>query len=105
MAELEAEAFLLGIWRDFEELESNISMPELTTIIKAGRDKDHRNQKFLAALQGVDLENEQKDAVEAFEAVKARVMSKGKAGDPEALEVESKDYGVDYEVAGDDFKW
>lgn len=56
-------------------------MPELSAILKASRDKDYVKNRFLAALQGVDLEesNEKKKSVSTFEDIKARVFSNGQA--------------------------
>jgi hypothetical protein len=79
LAKLEAEAFLLGIWKDYEELESSISMPELTATIEARRELDYQEKKFLAAIQGVDLDK-QSGKKNAWEEMKARVFSGGKAG-------------------------
>ena len=56
LAELESEVFLLGIWKDYEELEQSMSMPELTATLKIKRELDYQNKKFLAAMQGVDLD-------------------------------------------------
>lgn len=44
------------MWKDFNELEDNISMPELTAILSAKREQDYNEKKFMAALQGVDLD-------------------------------------------------
>ena len=49
LAKLEAEAFLIGIWKDYEELEESLSMPELTATIKIKRDLDYSDKKFAAA--------------------------------------------------------
>jgi hypothetical protein len=80
LAKLEAEVFLLGIWKDYEELESSLSMPELTATLESKRELDYTEKKFLAAIQGVDLDKQsgQKDA---WEEMKARVFSGGKAAD------------------------
>lgn len=80
LAKLESEAFLLGIWKDFEDLESHISMPELIAILDTRREDDYRDKKFLAAIQGVDLDK-QANKTNAWEDMKARVFSKGKAKD------------------------
>lgn len=57
-------------------------MPELTAILKASREKDYQHNKFLAALQGVNLDdsNEGKKTT-TFDDIKARVFSKGQAQD------------------------
>lgn len=77
---LEAEAFLTGIWKNFEELEESISMPELTLLLSTKRDLDYQQRKFDAAMQGVNLDDEV-GAPNAWEEMKARVFSGGKAKD------------------------
>jgi hypothetical protein len=83
LAKLESEAFLLGIWKDYEELETSLSMPELFAILEAKREDDYAHKKFLAAIQGVDLDKQAgKQDANAWEAMKARVFSRGKTSDP-----------------------
>lgn len=80
---LEAEVFLLGIWKDYEELETSLSMPELTTTLNAKREVDYREKRFLAAMQGVDLDKQTgKSDENAWEKLKAKVFSKGKTDNP-----------------------
>ena len=83
LAKLESEIFLLGIWKDYQELEANISMPELVATLASIRDLDYQEKKFLAAIQGVDLDGEtNKDkGQKEWEDMKARVFSGGKATD------------------------
>lgn len=78
LAELESELFLLGIWKDYEELELSLSMPELTATLNAKRENDYNEKKFLAAIQGIDLDK-QSNKSNAWEDMKARVFSKGQA--------------------------
>jgi len=78
LAELEAEVFLLGIWKDYDELESSMSMPEIVATLKVKRDLDYSQKKFLAAMQGVDLDKAS-GKENAWEEMKARVFSKGSA--------------------------
>lgn len=59
-------------------------MPELVSILVAKRQKDHEDRKFLAAIQGIDLDgnNEQQEQTgDAWENLKARVFSGGSAVD------------------------
>jgi hypothetical protein len=72
---------LLGHWKDYEELEESISMPELTATLKAMYKVEGRKNKFLAAMQGVDLdaENTSSDSTEkpsTFQEIQARAISK-----------------------------
>lgn len=79
LAKLEAEAFLLGIWKDFEDLETSLSMPELTSILDAKREADYGDKKFMAAIQGVDLDKQVGGNTNPWEDMKARVFSGGQA--------------------------
>lgn len=81
LAEIEAEVFLLGIWKDYEELESSMSMPEVIVTLGAKRDLDYQEKKFLAAMQGVDLDK-QSNKNNEWEQMKARVFSNNGTSDP-----------------------
>lgn len=78
LAKLEAEVFLLGKWKDYEDLESCLSMPELIATLHISREVDYNNKKFMAGLQGVDLDKES-GKTDAWEEMKARVFSGGNA--------------------------
>ena len=83
LAKLEAEVFLLGIWKDYQELEACMSMPELMVTLEVVRELDYTEKKFLAAIQGVDLDgdkNKNKGQKE-WEDMKARVFSGGQTSD------------------------
>jgi hypothetical protein len=82
LASLEAEVFLIGSWKNFDELEFSISMSELIAIIEKIRDLDYNEKKFLAAMQGVDLDKESGKSANAWEEMKARVFSGGGTSDP-----------------------
>jgi hypothetical protein len=81
LARIESEAFLLGIWKDYEELESSMSIPELVATIEAKRESDYNEKKFLAAIQGIDLDK-QSGKKNEWEEMKARVFSGGKTSNP-----------------------
>jgi len=80
LAKLESEVFLIGIWKDYRELELSLSMPELMATLASRRELDYEEKKFLAAIQGVDIEKGQNKQNE-WENLKARVFSKGKTSD------------------------
>jgi hypothetical protein len=82
---MEAEAILLGKWKNFEELEESVCLEELQEIIKAGRERDHRLMKFQAAINGINLDEEE-DAAERFDAIKRRVEAKLSGKSEEELE-------------------
>lgn len=81
LAKLESEVFLLGIWKDYEELEKSMSMSELTATLTAKRELDYSDKKFHASIQGIDLDKNT-GKQNAWEEMKARVFSGGKASDP-----------------------
>jgi hypothetical protein len=81
LAELEAETFLIGIWKDYEELELSLSMPELLATLNSKRDLEYNEKKFLAAMQGVDLDK-QSGKQNEWEKMKAKVFSKGITDNP-----------------------
>jgi hypothetical protein len=107
LAKLEAEVFLIGIWKDYDQLESSMSMQELTATLKIKRELDYTDKKFAAAMQGVDLDKNSGSGNE-WEDMKARVFSKGKTTDGkdilalQGMNAEKAGFGIgmglDYEV-------
>ena len=83
LAKLESEVFLLGIWKDYQELEKSMSMPELLATLEVSRELDYSEKKFMAAIQGVDLEaqSQPEKGQQEWENLKARVFSKGQTSD------------------------
>lgn len=83
LAKLESEVFLLGIWKDYQELEKSMSMPELLATLEVSRELDYSEKKFMAAIQGVDLEAQsgEKKGQQEWENMKARVFSRGQTND------------------------
>lgn len=83
LAELEAEAFLLGQWRNFDELEMNLSLPELEAILDAERKRQYAHNKFMAALKGINLDSDAANEEDPFEraVAKAHALAEGKSTD------------------------
>jgi hypothetical protein len=113
LAKLESEVFLLGIWKDYSELEASISLSELLSIIASKRELDFQEKKFFAAIQGVDLEggSEPERGQKEWENLKARVFSGGATSDSnDILALQGQNaknvgfgigMGLDYEDARD----
>jgi hypothetical protein len=107
LAKLESEVFLIGIWKDYDQLESSMSMQELTATLKIKRELDYSDKKFAAAMQGVDLDKNSGSGNE-WEDMKARVFSKGATGNGndilalQGVNAERAGFGIgmglDYEV-------
>ena len=111
LAKLESEAFLLGIWKDYMELEKSVSMPELSMILSTNRELDYQEKKFLAAMQGVNLDEQTGKGQNEWEQMKARVFSQGATSDPnDVLSLQGVNaqkagfgigFGLDYEDSRD----
>ena len=112
LAKLESEVFLLGIWKDYQQLETSLSMPELMATLEQKRESDYQEKKFLAAMQGVDLdESSGRKEEDPWEAMKARVAAQTSGignGDPnditalQGIAAQQAGFGIgmglDYEV-------
>ena len=83
LAKLESELFLLGIWKDYEDLETSLSLPELIATLEAKREAEHSQNKFLAAIQGINLDEDGQEerGQKEWEDLKARVFSRGQTSD------------------------
>lgn len=81
LAKMESEVFLVGIWKDYKELELSLSMPELIATLSTRRELQYEEKKFLAAIQGIDLEEGNGKGQSEWEAMKARVFSGGATND------------------------
>lgn len=68
---------LLGNWKNIEELEDSLNLDELRLIIEASRERELRQQKFMAAINGIDLDKaEVEKAQERFREVQERAQAK-----------------------------
>jgi hypothetical protein len=60
-------------------------MPELIAVLQADSKRDYDNKKFLAAMQGVDLDKDNTSSSEgqdAWERIKAKAFNGGKITNP-----------------------
>ena len=110
LAKLETEVFLLGIWKNYDELETSLSIPELTAILNSRRELNYEEKKFLAAIQGINLDEQNDDGrgQQEWENMKARVFSRGATNDAndilalQGVNAQKAGFGIgmglDYEV-------
>jgi hypothetical protein len=65
----------LGHWKNYQDLEENLSMPELIQTLKSMSKTESEKRIFLASLQGVDIrdENEGNDGP-TFEDIRRRAL-------------------------------
>lgn len=102
---MEAEVFLLGHWKDYNELEESLSMPELLATLKAARSVKWRDYKFNAAMQGVTLPEDGDEGSRSFEEVKRRAETAAAGGDPDVDDIvnlkgslaQTEGFGIDIE--------
>ena len=64
----------MGTWRNYQDLEESLSMPELLQTIESMQEKERQDKIFLASLQGVDLKDEQEEKGPTFEDIRLRAM-------------------------------
>lgn len=105
LADIETKVFLLGIWKSFEELEENISIPEINAILEAKVKEDYEHKQFLAAIKGIEMPDYDTGDT-TFEDVKRRALG----DDPDTNDIvnlkgvlAAKEgfgvgYGIGYEV-------
>ena len=75
------EVFLLGNWKNYEELEDSLSMPEMIQTFKSMQKSESEKRKFLASIQGVDLGQEENENGTTFEDVRRRALGVKASGD------------------------
>jgi hypothetical protein len=99
----------LGHWKDYEELETSLSMQELIATLGAMHEKENRQNKFLAAIQGIDLSPDNSssstngDAPTSLAEINARADKRLGGSESSSFALEfgiSQDEGLGYEVLG-----
>lgn len=90
---------LSGNWKNFEELEETITLSELEQIVLALRKKEHRQNKFAAALKNIDIGDYGDSSNETVEEVMHRAQVRAAARlndmDPAEYELKSLGFGID----------
>lgn len=86
---------LLGIWKSIDELEENITLQELEKILDASREKKHQENKFMAALKGINID-EDVNAKDKFDEVSRRAEARLSGKSTEELEFAS--FGIDFDT-------
>ena len=65
----------MGNWKNYDELEENLSIDELIYTLNAYRKRQGEEHKFMAALQGVDLSDN--EPVDITDMTPSQVVSSG----------------------------
>ena len=74
LAALEGDAFLLGHWKNYQELEESLSMPELIQTLKSMQERDMSQRKFTASLKGINLDEAIQDSSSTFDEIERRAL-------------------------------
>lgn len=96
MAELEAEVFLIGHWKNFEALEECLSLPELRAILEAYRREKHEDRRFAASLKGINLDGKTQEGEDKVEEIKRRIEARRTGKSETQLELDT--LGLDVEI-------
>lgn len=91
---------MLGHWKNFEELEENLSLPELEAILEAGRDAEYQRFKFQASLKGINLDEETNQG-SSFDDIKRRADAKLYGISEEEVQLREVGIGFQVEEEGD----
>lgn len=61
------------MFKNYDDLEAHLTMEEVSKMIEKARDKKYEDQKFMAALKGIDLEEGRETE---FDKIKRRAEAK-----------------------------
>lgn len=97
---------MIGQWKNFDELELNLSLPELEFILDAHREQQQNQNRFLAALKGIDLDaGAAQSAQDRFDDIVAEVYAEAEGVSEDEYTLGSLGWGVEdedeYEEVGD----
>lgn len=87
---------MLGHWKNFEELEENLSLAELNQVLDSSRKARHEEHKFFAAIQGIDIDKGKAEN-NAFEEVKRRAQAKLRGMSEEELDLSEVGISIEME--------
>jgi hypothetical protein len=95
---LEAKVFLLGIYKNYDDLEENMSMPELLLTLEASEKASFQDRRFSAALKGVDLEDPFVSSNTSLDDIKKRIAAKNSDFAPDDAVLIANEIGLGYET-------
>lgn len=65
-----------GSWKSLQDLEDNLTLDELTSIIQTHRKQRFEDRKFMASLQGHEMQDGNASEEDAFTRAKRRALEK-----------------------------
>lgn len=87
----------IGAWKNFDELEENVSLVELDWMLKAIRHDAEDTRVFQAALQGVDLNASKVDSIEEKRREIERRVAEKRLGAKEVERQEFAEFGIEFD--------
>jgi hypothetical protein len=88
---------LLGIYKSFSELEDHLTIDEMTLMLKADAEKEERNHKVLAAVNGIPWGGGKEETGEdAMERIKKEAAARIAGKTVEQIDLE--EFGIKIEV-------
>ena len=89
------------MWKDFQELEDSLSMPELNAILTESRKQRYDDRRFIAAVNQIDLEaGATEDEFARVQQNAAKRVAALTGEEPETFDPnirEAMGFGLDYE--------
>ena len=86
---------MLGIWKNFDELEESITISELNAILDAAREQQEREWKFMASIQGVEWGGSEAKEEDPVERAKRRAAAENAGISEDQLDF--ADLGIEVE--------
>ena len=83
------------MWRNYEELEENLSLAELNQTLESYREAKREERRFLAAIQGIDIDKGQKGELPTFDDIKKRAAAKARGVTEEEYDLAEIGIGVE----------
>lgn len=77
---------LLGHWKNFAELEDSLTLDELQAVVKASRDREYRQFRAMAAVQGIDLDDRE-EPVDKVEEIKMKLAAQASGKSQDHFEI------------------
>lgn len=63
----------MGNWKSMVEMEECLTLQELNILVEGARKREERHNKFMAAIQGIDLDDEpENDGLPTFDDIKRK---------------------------------
>lgn len=95
---MEAEIFIkVGAWKNFDEMEESISLPELNAMLLAIRKDQESERTFHAAINGIDLDKYKVDSIEEKKREIERRVAEKTLGFEAVERQELSGFGFDFE--------